>query len=44
MSCLITAAVEEIGPMSGLAFRFVLFCALTFATSAFMAVPYLTIH
>jgi len=30
--------------MSGLALRLVLFCALTVATSAFMAVPYLTIH
>jgi hypothetical protein len=30
--------------MSSLALRLVLFCALTFATSAFIAVPYLTIH
>jgi hypothetical protein len=31
-------------PMASLALRFVLFCVLTFATSAFVAVPYLTIH
>jgi hypothetical protein len=30
--------------MASLALRFVLFCVLTFATSAFIAVPYLTIH
>jgi hypothetical protein len=30
--------------MSGLALRFALFCALTFASSAFIAIPYLTIR
>jgi hypothetical protein len=30
--------------MSGLALRFALFCAITFASSAFIAIPYLTIH
>jgi hypothetical protein len=30
--------------MSALAIRFVLFCALTAASSALFAIPYLTIH
>jgi len=30
--------------MSGLLLRFALFCVLTIASSAFVAVPYLTIH
>jgi hypothetical protein len=30
--------------MSGLALRFALFCALTFASTAFFALPYLTLR
>jgi hypothetical protein len=29
---------------SNLALRFALFCALTLASTAFVAIPYLTIH
>jgi hypothetical protein len=30
--------------MSGLALRFAMFCALTFSSTAFFALPYLTIR
>jgi hypothetical protein len=35
---------EETPSMPALALRFVLFCALTAASSALIAIPYLTIH
>jgi hypothetical protein len=35
---------EETPAMSGLALRFALFCALTFVSTAFIAIPYLTIR